>query len=456
MNYRDFVARKSFRDVSAGFTPDSINPRLFPFQHDIVKWACQRGRAAIFADTGLGKTAMQTAWADLVARHTHGDVLILAPLCVAHQTVSEAAQFGIAVNYCRRQADVRPGVNISNYEMLEHFDLPSFAGVVLDESSILKSHDGKTRSALIDACRSVPYRLSCTATPSPNDHMELGNQAEFLGVMSTLEMLAMFFTHDGGDTSKWRLKGHGKTRFWEWLSTWAVVIRKPSDLGYDDTGYDLPGLTMHAHVVDATATDGQLFVAPAMGLLERNQARRESIADRVQACAEIVNASDEQWIVWCHLNEESDRLEAAIPGAKAVKGADSIDVKEATLDAFTAGTLRVLVTKPSIAGYGMNFQHCHHMAFVGLSDSWEQYYQAIRRCYRFGQQRVVHVHVISSEAEGAVVENIQRKEAQAAEMSTQMVGYMRHLMRQKISATQQEKTHYNAGQAMQIPAWLRR
>ncbi len=454
-SYHDMVKGKSIRDISHGFTPEDINLGLFDFQRDIVRWACQKGRAAIFADTGLGKTAMQCVWADLVSRHTDRMVLILAPLCVAQQTVREAEKFGISVHYCRAQSEVRPGVNITNYEMMDKFDLGTFGGVVLDESSILKSQDGKTRTALIEEAQMVPYRLSCTATPSPNDHMELGNQAEFLGVMSTVEMLAMFFTHDGGETSKWRLKGHGKTKFWEWLSTWAIVIKRPSDLGYDDEGYDLPGLTMHEHIVDAEPTFGELFVTPAAGLLGRNQARRESVEDRVAACAELINESDEQWIVWCHLNDESDALEAAINGAKSVKGSDSTETKEARMLAFTDGSLRVLVTKPSIAGFGMNWQHCHQMAFVGLSDSWEQYYQAIRRCYRFGQTEVVNVHIVSSAAEGSVVENIRRKEAQSEELSQQMAAHMRDLMRSKIHATSNNKIAYLPKAKLTVPQWIR-
>jgi superfamily II DNA or RNA helicase len=454
-DYHAFVAQKSFRDVAHGFAADNLPDALFPFQRDIVRWACERGRAAIFADTGLGKTAMQLSWAHAVATHTNANVLVLAPLCVAHQTVREGEKFGIPIHYGRQQSDVRPGVNITNYEMMDRFDLESFSGIVLDESSILKSHDGKTRNALITACQFVPYRLSCTATPSPNDHMELGNQSEFLGIMGMTEMLAMFFTHDGSDTSQWRLKGHGKAKFWEWLATWAVVIRSPADLGYDASAYQLPGLDIHNHVVESDVPEGHLFVAPAAGLLERNRARRESVGGRVERISEIVNESSEQWIVWCHLNDESDLLESKIDGANAVKGADSIDQKEAALDAFTEGSLRVLVTKPSIAGFGMNWQHCSHMAFVGLSDSWEQYYQAIRRCYRYGQKKRVQVHIVSAETEGAVVENIKRKQAQADELGAQMVGHMRDLMQKSVLKAQSEKTIYRPTKIMEVPSWVR-
>jgi hypothetical protein len=443
-DYQAFLDQKKFSDVVSGHdvSPEILNQYLFEFQKVLVKWAIKKGRAALFADTGLGKTIMECAWGFEVCRYTSGDVLMFAPLCVALQTVNEAKKFGIEVNYCRTQKDVKQGINITNYEMLDNFDLSKFAGVVLDESSILKAQDGKTRTALIESCQSVPYRLSCSATPSPNDHMELGNQAEFLGVMSMVEMLAMFFTHDGGETSKWRLKGHGRAKFWEWMATWAIVIRKPSDLGFDDTGYDLPPLNIIPHVIESQVLDGQLFALPAAGLMERNQARRESIDDRVLACAEIVNASDEAWVIWCNLNDESDLLERSITNSKAVSGSDALITKEIIIQEFNSGTLPKLVSKPSITGYGMNWQHCHNTAFVGLSDSWESYYQAIRRFYRFGQKHPVNVHVFYAETEGAVVENIRRKEAQNNEMAQEMVEHMRELTKAQIMGTVQEKTEY--------------
>lgn len=443
MEYSEFLNRKKVNPIISGHdvSLDALNKNLFDFQRVIVKWAVKRGRAAIFADTGLGKTLMQTSWADEVVKETGGNVLILAPLCVAHQTVNEGAKFGIGINYCRDQSGVVPGINITNYEMLDRFDFDDFHGVVLDESSIIKNRDGKTRNAIIDACKNVPYRLSCTATPSPNDFMELGNQAELLGLMTMSEMLAMYFINDAGDTGTWVLKGHGKAKFWEWLSTWSVVIRSPADLGFDGSRYELPDLVMHDHVVESKSTIG-LFADIATGLLERNQARKESIDDRVAKCAEIVNASDQQWVIWCHRNEESEKLRASIPGSADVQGSDSIDQKEQKIDAFTNGELRVLITKPSIAGFGMNWQHCSHTAFVGLSDSWEQYYQAIRRFYRFGQKKQVHVHVISAESEGAVVENIKRKESQNKTMGEEMVKYMSESMKKEIFGLSEEKTEY--------------
>ncbi|WP_287027730.1 DNA methyltransferase [Herbaspirillum sp.] len=443
LSYEQFLASKQLAAIPCGFhvPVEEVSADLFDFQSVIVQWALRKGRAAIFADTGLGKTGMQLVWAQHVADHTDGDVLILAPLCVAHQTVNEGRKFNVSAHYCRDQAGVRPGVNITNYEMLSKFDLSKFAGIVLDESSILKNATGATRNSIIEAAASVPYRLSCTATPSPNDFMELGNQVEFLGLMKMQEMLAMFFTHDGGETSKWILKGHGKSRFWEWMASWAVCIKNPSDIGYDGARYVLPPLEITGHVVESAPVD-DLFAKPATGLMERNQARKESIEERVAKIAEIVNASSEQWVIWCHRNEESEKLVSMIADAKDVKGADSVEQKEETIDAFTAGTLRVLVTKPSIAGFGMNWQHCNHTAFVGLSDSWEQYYQSIRRFYRFGQKRTVHVHIVSAESEGAVVENIKRKDAQNAEMADQMVSHMRQMMQKEIFGSAIEKADY--------------
>jgi hypothetical protein len=443
MEYKEFIESKKIKPVIAGFDVDenSLNANLFDFQRAIVKWALKRGRAAIFADTGLGKTLMQTSWAHEVSKYTGGDVIIFAPLCVANQTVNEGKKFGIEINYCRDQSGVVPGINITNYEMMDNFDLSLFSGVVLDESSIIKNRDGKTRNAIIEGCAQVPYRLSCTATPSPNDFMELGNQVEFLGIMRMTEMLAMYFVNDAGDTGTWILKGHGKAKFWEWMATWAVCIRSPEDIGFDGSKYILPPLNMIGHVVESKTTFG-LFADVAQGLLERNQARRDSIDDRVARCAEVVNDSSEQFFIWCHLNDEAALLEKAIPGSVDVSGSDSIEHKEQSINGFIDGSIRVLISKPKILGAGMNFQHCHNTAFVGLSDSWEQYYQAIRRFYRFGQTKEVNVHIISAESEGAVVENIRRKELQNEEMGSQMVKYMSSAMKKEIFGMSEEKSEY--------------
>jgi hypothetical protein len=445
MQYQEFIENKKLREVSSGFeiSLDEIAPPLFEFQKVLVRWAIGRGRAAIFADTGLGKTAMQTTWADLVVKHTGKPVLILAPLSVAHQTIREAAKFGIEAAYHRSQPQNPQGVVVTNYEMMDRFNFRDFGGLVLDESSILKSHDGKTRSAILEASRSVPYRLSCTATPSPNDFMELGNQAEFVGVMSREEMLAMFFIHDGGDTAKWRLKGHGEEKFWEWLSTWAVVIRKPSDIGFDDGAYDLPALHIHEHIIETDRpAPGQLFALPAIGLNEQRAAKRESMDERVAAVAALVNNSSDPWLVWCHMNAESDALGKAIPDAVTVSGSDSIDHKERAMDGFTDGIYRDLVSKPSICGYGMNWQHCNNMTFVGLDHSFESFYQAIRRCWRFGQTEEVNVHVFLSDVESPILDSIKRKEAQHNEMSARMVEHMKGFMQRRIFGMTSEKSEY--------------
>jgi len=443
MKYSDFIEQKKIAPIISGFDIDaeSLNSNLFDFQRAIVKWALKRGRAAIFADTGLGKTLMQSTWADEIVKHTGGDVLIFAPLCVAQQTVREGEKFGITINYCREQSGIKPGINITNYEMMDKFDLSVFSGVVMDESSIIKNRDGKTRNFIIDACKDIPYKLSCTATPSPNDFMELGNQVEFLGIMTMTEMLAMYFINDASDTGTWILKGHGKVKFWEWMATWAVCIRSPADIGFDGSKYILPPLSMNSHVVESKTTFG-LFADVAQGLMERNQARRDSIDDRVAKCAELVNSSAEQWVVWCHLNDEAAMLVKAIPGAIDVSGSSSLDQKESAVHGFLDGTIRVLVSKPKVLGSGMNFQCCHNTAFVGLSDSWEQYYQAIRRFYRFGQEKIVNVHVISAESEGAVVENIRRKEEQNEIMGASMVQHMASAMKEEIFGMSVEKSEY--------------
>ncbi|MDH3354507.1 MAG: hypothetical protein OEL79_04750, partial [Chromatiales bacterium] len=409
MNYSNFLDKKRFNDIQSGFEIDIENipaakvseKTLKDFQSALVRWALIKGKAAIFADTGLGKTAMQATWAHHVAEYTGGYVLIFAPLAVAIQTVNESASFGVDVKYIRSQLDMGdPGIYITNYEMREYFDLSEFAGVVLDESSILKSQTGKTRTELIEQCQYAPYRLSCTATPSPNDYMELGNQCEFLGIMSQVEMLAMFFINDTGDTGKWRLKGHAQEKFWQWMATWSAVIRKPSDLGFSDEGYNLPPLNIIEHTIESPANDGDLFAMPAQTLSERRKAKRETIDQRCQLAADLVNNSDDGWIVWCHLNDEHDLLESKIDGNKAsVRGADRPQDKEDRLIGFSHGEYDSMISKPSICGFGMNWQHVHNMVFVGLDDSFEKFYQAVRREYRFGQKFPVNVHIVASEAE---------------------------------------------------------
>ena len=435
MNYEDFVRSKRRVEVATGHMPGELNEHLFDFQHAIVSWAVRRGRAAIFADTGLGKTLMQLAWADEVASHTNGIVVVLAPLAVSEQTIEQGATFGIEVKRIPAgESPNGPGIWITNYERINAIDFASLNGIVLDESSILKSHDGKTRTAIIDACQSIPYRLSCTATPSPNDFEELGNQCEFLGVMTRTEMLATYFINDAGDTGTWILKGWGQSRFWEWMGTWAVVLRSPADLGFDGSRYDLPALTYHEHVVQTEALGDELFSRPAQTMLERRKAQRDSIEARCAALAEIVNAEpNEPWLIWCHLNDEAELIKSLIAGAVNVQGSDSPENKTKNLIGFAHGQVRVMVSKPKIAGYGMNWQHCARVAFVGLDDSFEKFYQAVRRCYRFGQKREVQVHIFTAENEGQILQNIKRKEVLHHEMSANMIEHMRDIMNKELA-----------------------
>lgn len=448
-DYEAFVKNKRRVEVATGHTPGDLNEHLFDFQHAIVSWAVRRGRAAIFADTGLGKTLMQLSWADEVASHTGGIVLVLAPLAVSEQTIEQGATFGIEVKrVAAGESPTEPGVWITNYERINAIDFASLAGIVLDESSILKSHDGKTRTAIIDACQSIPYRLSCTATPSPNDFEELGNQCEFLGVMTRTEMLATYFINDAGDTGTWVLKGWGQSRFWEWMGTWAVVLRSPADLGFDGSRYDLPALTYHEHVVQTEALGDELFSRPAQTMLERRKAQRDSIEARCAALAAVVNAEpDEPWLIWCHLNDEAELIKSMIAGAVNVQGSDSPESKTKNLLGFAHGSVRVMCSKPKIAGYGMNWQHCARVAFVGLDDSFEKFYQAVRRCYRFGQKREVQVHIFTAENEGQILQNIKRKELLHHEMSANMIEHMKDIMNKELAGQEnivdeyQEATH---------------
>lgn len=433
-SYEAFIESKLTRIPDSGFDAVDMNDMLFDFQKDIVAWACRKGKAAIFADCGMGKTPMQLEWARQVHDHTGGNVLILAPLAVAAQTKREGDKFGIRVTVCRSQSDVKDGINVTNYEIMHKFDLASFDGIVLDESSILKSFTSATRNAIIDGFKSTPYKLACTATPSPNDYMELGNHAEFVGAMTRTEMLAMFFIHDGGSTSKWRLKGHAQSKFWDFVSSWAVMIRDPEDMGYQMEGFDLPQLNEEVVEVESGIVDDtRLFNIAAEGLQEQQQAKRKTIEKRARKCAEMVNSNNRPWIVWCELNDESSALSRMIPDAVEVRGSDSPDFKEDAMIGFADGRYRVIVTKPSICGFGMNWQHCADMVFCGLSNSYEQYYQAIRRCYRFGQTRPVNVHIVVSELERGIVSNVMRKKDDASDMEDAMIERASNIRRDRLN-----------------------
>lgn len=442
MTYEEFLNQKKISDVPVGMSDDfDLNENMFQFQKDIVKWALKRGRCAIFADCGMGKTLMQLEWAS----HIKGNVLIVAPLAVSEQTIREAQKFGIKSIAYSGDGNLRgEHITITNYERLEKFSPDEFEGIVLDESSIIKSYTGKYRNMLVDSWTRVPFRLCCTATPAPNDFMELGNHAEFLGIMKRTEMLSMFFVHDGGDTSKWRLKGHAKSEFWKWVCDWAVMVRKPSDLGYDDGKFVLPKLNIIPSVVTTESFDNNLlFDFDASTLQERQNVRRNSTLDRVKRVAELVAKNpNEQWLLWCDMNVESETLHKLIPNSIEVKGSDTDEHKKKSLIDFSNGNLKVLITKPKIAGMGMNFQKCHNMVFTGLSDSYEQFYQAVRRCWRFGQENEVNCYVVTADTEGAVVENIKRKENQSKVMIDSMVQNMCDINRMDIAGTKRNITHY--------------
>jgi len=428
-SYTDFLASRRALADNQGRPCDAseVNSGLFNFQRAIVAWAVRKGRAAIWATTGTGKTRMQTAWLErILADGQRG--LILAPLAVAQQTIDEAAVINIPVVYVHDAAEVKENedarIVISNYDRLHLLDPAVFAAVVLDESSILKDYSAATRTALIDAFADTPYRLACSATPSPNDVVELANHAEFLGYATRENFLAAYFVHDDDG---WRLKRHAVDVFWAWVASWAVAMRMPSDLGYPDDGYHLPPLNIIPQIVHVEyVPEGQLFAADLGGVTGRSRIRQSTLEDRCQRAAAIVAAEpDEPWLLWCGLNDEARRLTELIPGAVNVHGSMDADDKAAALLGFARGTVQTLITKPKIAAQGMNFQRCARMIFVGLSDSYEQYFQAIRRCYRFGQKRPVNVHIVLSQVEEQIARNVRRKEADMYTMQEHLIRHVR-------------------------------
>lgn len=444
MESKRFVLESSGFDIEKS----ELNQTLYGFQQDIVRWALAKGRASIFADCGLGKTLMQLEWAYQVYKYTNEKILILAPLAVCEQTKREGTLFGYDVNICESQSDVADGINITNYEKLDKFVSKEFVGVVLDESSILKSFTGKVRTSIIDNFESVPYKLACTATPAPNDYMELGNHAEFCGVMKRTEMLAMFFVHDGGETSKWRLKGHAEDVFWQWMASWSVFVDNPKNLGYNIAGYELPPMNITEIIVDGNST-----ITDSLTLTERRQARKDSLQMRCERAAELVNNSDEQWIVWCDLNDESHKLHELIKESVEVQGSDKDRHKSTSMLNFSKKEIKCLVTKPKIAGFGMNWQNCHNMIFTGLSDSYEQYYQALRRCWRFGQLSPVNVYIIISAKEGCVKENIERKQIDFLKMQSKMTELTKEITKKELKRTCRISTPYEPVENMELPKW---
>lgn len=472
VSYADFVQQKLTRVPPTGLAViPTLNPTLFPHQRDLVTWALRRGRCAVFADTGLGKSAVQLEWARCVALATGGRVLILAPLAVGSQTVREAERMGIAAKQVKYASDIDaedcPQIVITNYDRVHHFEdavaSGAFVAVVCDESSVIKNSSSKTFETLTAMFAHVAFRLCATATPSPNDYTELGTHAEFLGICTKEEMLAEYFCHDGGETQTWRLKGHARTAFWRWVAGWAALIRKPSDFGYDDTGYILPPLVMHQHTIPADhslATENEagqslLFAEPARTLTDRRRVRKATLMPRVQALVDVVNAEpNEPWLIWCELNAEADAIADALTACVEIRGNDDSIVKEQRLIAFSRGECRILLSKPSICGWGLNFQHCARMCFVGVKDSYESTYQAIRRSWRFGQKREVHVHVFASELEGEVVKNLERKERDALAMAEALSLETNAMIREEITGQKRQTNSYEAKAAASLPDWM--
>lgn len=447
--YLEFLKTKSDAAIATAQITADVSDALLPFQKVCCERLIETGGGAAFLDTGLGKTIIQLEW----ARHMDGNVLIVAPLAVAYQTINEAKRLlGIDVTYSK-DGTVSQKFTITNYERVENFDEGEFAAVVLDESSILKGQSSKTKAMLISKFRHVPYKLACTATPAPNDYTEIGNHAEFLGIMSQQEMLTRWFVHDSANTADWRLKKHAVRAFWEWVASWAVCVSKPSDCGFDDGDFNLPPLNMITHSVETetkTAFDrGLLFDIPETNASNLHRKKRDSVDDRVALVADMVNGSEEPWIVWCESNQESQMLAKAIPDAIEVKGSDSSDHKESALIGFTDGTHRVIVSKPSICGFGMNWQHCSHMVFASISYSYEQFYQAVRRCWRYGQTCPVFAHVVIADAEIPVWRAIEEK----AGDHTAMKDHMRYA---KFSASRAAgvKIDYNPNHDAELPSWF--
>jgi Helicase conserved C-terminal domain len=457
VDYAEFLAskRRVVHDEGVAVDDAAIHPSLFPFQRDITRWALRKGRAALFEDTGLGKTRQQIEWARLTGQRA----LILAPLGVTQQTVREARRIGVETTYAHHQGEApATGITITNYERLHHFDPASFGAVVLDESSILKAYSGATKKALVRAFRDTPFRLCCTATPAPNDLEELTNHADFLGVMRANEMRSTFFIADSrGEFMRYRLKRHARQAFYRWLSSWAMAVRKPSDLGYEDGAFNLPGLEIVPHYVASDyRPDDRLFVVELRGVQEASAVRRGTLEDRVERVVQLVQREPaESWLLWCGLNDEGRRLARRLPEAVLVEGQDDPDRKAAALLDFAEGRSRILISKVRIAGFGMNFQRCARMAFVGLGYSFESYYQALRRCHRFGQTRQVVAHIVLSEHERPVYDTVLAKERQHEEMSGGLLAEMRDYEREELYAGTSAQDDYEPRRTLSLPQWLR-
>jgi superfamily II DNA or RNA helicase len=427
MNYTDFLSTKSRRFTGVGFEADvpTLPKTLFEWQRKIVQWATRKGRCAIWADTGLGKTAMQLAWADQVAKHTGKPVLILTPLAVSAQTVKEAEKFGLHAEVCA-SSEQGTVLSVTNYHKLHRFDAGIYGGVVLDESSILKSFQGKTKTLLTETFCKTPYRLACTATPAPNDHLELGNHSDFLGIMPQKEMLARWFLNDIMGNMSWRLKGHAHHDFWRWVASWAIVLRKPSDLGYPDEGYNLPPLNIEHVTVQATGIhmDGALFADASLSATNLHEVLRQTAPLRAKRAAAIADGMNGQSVLlWTHTNYEADEVRKLLK-TEEVRGSDTDEHKEAMLLGFADGKVKRLLTKPSLAGFGMNWQRCHTMIFVGMDYSYEKFYQAVRRCWRYGQTKPVNAYVLATDMEWRLFDALAKKQAAHEQMQTEMIAMM--------------------------------
>lgn len=459
--YADFIARKRVTHIDSGFDPPEsyYNPHFKDFQRDAFTWNCRKGRSANFLATGLGKTLLELAFAEACVRHTNSKALILAPLAVSHQTAREAEKFGINdVRVCRENCEVKPGITITNYERIHKFDLSQFDIVVPDESSCMKHMDSKTTKDMTTEFAKTRYKLPSTATPAPNDQMELGTHAEFIGAMSRTEMLSMFFVHDGGETSKWRLRGHARKKFYEFMASWALAIRKPGDLGYSNSGYDLPPLNFHEHIVESPVLPGRLFATDAVTLQDQREACHETIDSRVAKMCDVIKSSGVfPWIIWSNLNDESTAATSALKslGAVEITGSHHPDEKEEKLIAFSKGEIPILCTKRSIAGWGLNWQHCCKQFNLGINHSWEEWHQGIMRSHRYGQTKPVDIHTVLSEAQMPVLNSIKGKEIMTQQMVSAMVAAMGDITRCELKKIQVMDRSYNADKSMKLQPWLR-
>ena len=455
MEYTDFLQNKLVRTLPSGIeVPESqLNSNAFEWQRYCTSWALKRGKAALFEDCGLGKTLQQLIWADEINKAIKKPVLILSPLAVAPQTKAEGVKFGIDVNICETSADVKNGINITNYEKLEKFDSQEFGAVVLDESSILKSYMGKTKRLIIEKFKGTPYRLACTATPAPNDLMELLNHAEFLGIMRSNEALSIWFIADQTQSGKYRLKKHAAKDFWQWVSSWAMCISKPSDIGFSDEGYILPELYENDVVVNSsTAATAFTDIARQVDTSATgyHKERRRTLKARYERTAELVK-SNEQFVVWCGMNDEADELKRIIPDCVEIRGNDKAEKKESAAMSFIKGNIRVLISKPSIFGYGLNFQNCHNSVFCGMDYSFENYYQAVRRFYRFGQEHEVNIYRVLGDTEKNILDTINRKASMKAEMQSSMADAVREFQTKRFNSYHLDLTE----KSYNMPSWLK-